>query len=1042
MVNKSQTGSERTGLWRFNSSNSWEQPECVSQGRLPMRSPLTPYPTLAAAIQNDREQSPWYHSLNGDWKFKLVESPIQVPLDFCQSDFDDKDWSEIKVPGNWTMQGFDRPHYTNVQMPFSELPPKVPELNPTGLYRLRFSLPRGWRRRRVVLHFGGVESVLYLYVNGQPVGFSKDSRLCAEFDISELIQSGSNYIAVAVVRWSDATFMEDQDHWFMAGLHRDVYLYSTEDVYLADLTVKGVLDAKCNHAELQVRVEVGSSELLTEGWSVQIQLLDGRGQQVFRHAKLASVDWQKTWLLPTQQAVLNAPVRRPHLWSHEDPYLYRLVVALLHPDGRCLEATSCQLGFRSIEIRDRQLLINGRAVLIKGVNRHDHDDLSGKAVSREMMRRDVELMKQFNFNAVRTAHYPNDPFFLELCDEVGLYVVDEANIECHATMRTLSRDPRYASAFLQRGMRMVQRDKNHPCVILWSLGNEAGYGPNHDAMAGWIRRYDSSRPLHYEGALRGDLYSEANSTDVICPMYAAVETIVKFARSGHGQKPLILCEYSHAMGNSNGGLADYFQAFEAETGLQGGFIWDWVDQGIRQVDAKGESFWAYGGDFGDQPNDLNFCINGLVWPDRSPHPAMYEFKKLAQPLKVEARNLKQGCIRIHNRQDFRNLSWLKGRFEVTVDGLVVQRGRLPRLDVAVAKFRDFTLPLRAPKMLAGQECFITFRFQSIRATAFAPAGHEFAWEQLNWPVALPKQKLRTSVRHSGFEIVKDHDSIHIHSDRLAASFDSKQGLLTSLDFGAGELLVTGPQLNLWRACLDNDGIKGRSNPPNRGIVRWIDQELNKLQVETDSIRTRSHRDGSVSVTIKQHTSQHNIEYQQKYVFVPTGWLDISHRFRLPAMLADLPRIGVRITLVPALEQLCWFGRGPHENYWDRKAGAAVGRYSSTVTDQYVPYIMPQEHGGKSDVRWLQLSRSDGSGLTVRSGNTPFQFSASHYTAADLFAARHTNELEPREDVFLCLDLLHRGLGTASCGPDTSPKYRIRAGVHHFTYTLAPVMGSI
>mgnify|MGYP001195158915 FL=1 len=1037
MANKSRARSEQGGLWGFSSADSWQQPECVSQGRLPMRSPLVPYPTPEAALSNDREESPWYRSLNGSWKFELVDSPAEVPPDFSQSEFDDGHWAEISVPGNWTMQGYDRPHYTNVQMPFSELPPRVPEVNPTGLYRRHFRLPRGWRRRRVVLHFGGAESVLYVYVNGQPVGFSKDSRLCAEFDITELIQAGSNCIAVAVVRWSDATFMEDQDHWFMAGLYRDVYLYSTEDVHIADLAVEGSLVSQHKNGELHVRAEIGCGELLAEGWSIQIQLFDSRGRRVFKTPQSAGVDWQRTWVMPSQQAVLLAQVPKPQQWSHEDPYLYRLIVTLLDPEGRCLEATDCAVGFRSVEIRDRQLLINGRAVLIKGVNRHDHDDTTGKAISREMMRRDVELMKQFNFNAVRTAHYPNDPFFLELCDEYGLYVIDEANIECHATMRTLNRDPRFASAFLQRGMRMVQRDKNHPSVILWSLGNEAGYGPNHDAMAGWIRRYDPSRPLHYEGALRGDLYSDSSATDVICPMYAPVDRIVEFARRGHGHKPLILCEYSHAMGNSNGGLADYFHAFQSETGLQGGFIWDWVDQGIKQVDGNGESFWAYGGDFGDQPNDLNFCINGLVWPDRTPHPAMYEFKKLAQPLKVEARNPKLGSIRIHNLQDFRDLTWLKGSFEVTLDGLVMQRGTLPRLGIPAGECRDFKLPLRRPKMFAGQECFITFRFRSIRATAFAPAGHEFAWEQLNYPSTRAKRTPTPAAPQSEYQIVKDQRSIRVRSVHLTAAFDSELGLLTSLDFGDGELLVTGPQLNLWRACLDNDGIKGRPNHRGGQMVRWAEQEIDKLQVETDAVHSRSHRTGMVTVTIKQHTRQHNIEHQHKYVFSAAGSVHVSHRFRIPANLADLPRIGVLLTLDAAHEQLCWFGRGPHENYWDRKAGAAVGLYSSTVTEQYVPYIMPQEHGAKTDVRWVQLTRANGSGLTVRSSNSLFQFGASHFSAADLFAARHTVELAPHEHVYLCLDLLHRGLGTASCGPDTSQAYRIRAGVHHFNYTLAP-----
>jgi len=1012
---------------------TWETPECVGIGRLPARSLLVPFPDPEAALANDRESSPWFQSLNGAWKFELSPRPEASPEDFFRREFDDGGWAEIPVPSNWTLQGYDRPHYTNVQMPFPDPPPTVPRENPTGLYRRRFRIPASWKGRRVVLHFGGAESVLYVYVNGRPVGMSKDSRLPAEFDVTRFVEPGENLLAAMVIRWSDGTFLEDQDHWFMAGIYRDVYLYATGPTHIADLFAVGDLDGEYRNGLLKLEVKVGFEGAGSEGWRIRVRLLDARGRDVFREPLEGTVPIRgNPYLFRGRRAAFLQEVRSPHQWSSEIPYLYRLLVSLIDAEGECRESVSCRIGFRKVEIRGRELLVNGRPVLIKGVNRHEHDDTRGKALTRESMLADVRLMKQFNFNAVRTSHYPNHPLWYELCDEHGLYVIDEADIESHAYLASLCHEPRFAAAFLDRGMRMVERDKNHPCIILWSLGNESGCGANLEALAGWIRRHDPSRPLHYEGALEWNWYRDHPSTDVICPMYPEIAEIVRFAKSGYGDRPLIMCEYSHAMGNSNGSLSDYWEAIEAHHGLQGGFIWEWVDQGLRKVDERGREYWAYGGDFGDQPNDGAFCQNGMVWPDRTPHPAMFEFKKVAQPVKIEALSLRAGRIRVTNRQDFRDLGWLRGSFELSVDGALVQKGRLPRLETAPGGRDELRLPLRKPVLGPGQECFLDVRFETARETSWAPRGHELAWEQLAMPYRAPKPRTR---RFEGaLHLTEKGARAEISGDAVRLEVDQEKGEITSLRFGGRELLLSGPRLNVWRAPTDNDGIKAWTNQLGRPLGRWLEAGLQDVRLEAASTRVSLSRDGSASIVIRQRAGI-GLEHRHAYRVWPCGEIEVENIVRVPANLADLPRVGVTLILQPGLDRLTWFGRGPHENYPDRKAGAAVGRYSARVAEMYVPYIVPQEHGGRCDVRWLRLEDAEGAGLSIAAVGL-LQFSASHFTSDDLFKAHHTNELEPRPEVILNLDGAHRGLGTASCGPDTLPRYRIKAGVHRFAYRIS------
>ena len=1025
----------------FLSERAWEKPECTGINCLPARSSLIPYQDQESALSLDRSRSHWFKSLNGKWRFILVSRPEAAPENFFNPEFDDSSWDEVEVPSNWTMQGYDRPHYTNVQMPFEQRPPHVPEENPTGLYRLRFAIPEAWEGRRIIIHFGGVESAFYLYLNGHTVGLSKDSRLPAEFDITPYIQSGENILAVMVLRWSDGSFLEDQDHWWMAGIYRDVYLYSTESVFIADVFAIASLDDHYKHGLLTVMTTIGSQLDIKGNWSIGAQLFDANKKPVFNADLKGYVDTRERFL--NHQVKLEQVVRNPRLWSSEDPYLYTLIVYLQDPEGRRLETTSCRVGFRRVEVKNRELLINGRPVLLKGVNRHEHDDVRGKAVTYESMLTDVKLMKQFNFNAVRTSHYPNDPRWYDLCDEYGIYVIDEANIECHCYQQ-LCQEPRWTQAFLTRGMRMVLRDKNHPSIILWSLGNESGYGFNHDALASWIRGFDPTRPLHYEGAISGveNWGKGHHATDIVCPMYPQIKDIIHWAEHTDDWRPLIMCEYSHAMGNSNGNLKEYWEAIETYHGLQGGFIWDWVDQGLKKVDDQGHEYWAYGGDFGDEPNDRNFCINGLVWPDRKPHPAMYEFKKLAQPVAVEAKDLHQGKLIITNKQDFTSLGWLKGDWNLTVDGIVISKGKLPYLKTPPGESEEIVLPITKPRMKPGQECFLNVRFTTRRETHWAPQGHEVAWEQFAMPF---EDKYREKVHIKGDNLCLEQNDKHakIKGKNFQVEFDRQSGCLGSIIYYGQEMLVAGPKLNIWRAPTDNDGVKSLPNQMrNKALERWIAVGFDDLRYNTYQTAVRKNKDGSVRVVIQQfiacRASPRAFDHKHIYTIYPSGDIVVENTIKVDRKLPDLPRIGVTLALPPGLENLCWFGRGPHENYCDRKAGAPVGLYCGTVDEQYVPYIMPQENGNKTDVRWLFLQAEKGVGLLFV-GMRQLEFSVSHFTADDLYHAFHTNELQRRGEIILNLDCRQRGLGGASCGPDTLEKYLIKPGIYRFEYRIRPYL---
>jgi beta-galactosidase len=1088
---------------------AWENPELTSLNKLAPRATFDAYPTARQALARDLEKSAWHQSLDGQWQFRFERFPADAQAFSEGRPFNDSaEWGQIPVPSNWQMHGHGRPHYTNVRMPFPEEPPFTPKENPTGVYRRMFRIPAAWQGNRITLHFGGADSVLAVYVDGVAVGLSKDSRLPAEFDLTALVRPGIDHELIAiVVQYSDASFLEDQDMWRLGGLHRSVSLYATPPIHLADIKTTQYIALEAGEALLEVLVKVGFPQNLPLlGVKVAVRLLDPRGRPVLRAPASAEVGHERRATGFDRSHVrlrIVVPPAKLRLWSHEAPALYTVLVSLTPPKASGAEPshTAIRVGFRKIEIRDRNLLINGKRVLIKGVNYHEHHPDHGKAVPCETMRRDVVLMKQFNFNAVRLSHYPHDPRFLDLCDELGLYAIDETNAESHDFHNSLCQDPRYAAAWLDRAMRMVMRDVNHPSVIAWSLGNESGYGPAHDAAAGWIRHYDPSRVIHYEGAIslwqgNATWLHGTPATDLICPMYTAIKDIealldladkycppesetpgharilskailsgMNIPRDGRPRpafttplhplaRPVILCEYSHAMGNSNGSLSDYYRLFKSRAGIQGGFIWEWLDHGLRVKTADGRERFAYGGDFGDHPNDANFVCDGLVSADRIPHPACHEHHRLAQPVAVSLVSGKgtTAKISVTNEHDFTPLdrAGLRASWMLLADGQPIRSGTIPAAklkNLAPGAKRELSLALGSFPNTAS-EFHLNIAFRLARDTDWAEAGHTVASAQLELPA--PKSKPAISRDRqpalAPVSITETLGGVTLTAPAvgIVAAFDRATGTLCSLQRNGRELLARGPLLQLWRGATDNDGVKLWSGQDGKALGRWqklgLDQGLDHRATRLAVAAVAP--DGSVAVTLVHEATTpvranwKDVVHTHRYTLHPDGRLAVANDIILAKEYADLPRIGVRMDLVPGMRNLTYFGRGPLENYSDRKTAADLGLWEGRVADEYVDYVMPQEHGHHTDVRWIELA-ADGQKpalLAVEAAST-LEFNATHFTAEALYAAKHTTDLVARPETILYLDTAHRGLGTASCGPDTLEGHRIPAGRHSLAFTL-------
>ena len=825
-----------------NRVNDWENPRVVGRNKEPGHVPLVPYTDIHSALIGKRENSPYWRSLNGTWKFRWAPNPDAAPDDLYLVDLDDSDWDEIPVPANWQLHGYDVPMYTNVQYPFpiDNLPGVPHDDNPVGSYRTTFNVPMKWDDRRIFIVFEGVDSAFYLWVNGQEVGYSQDSRLPAEFDITPYVKAGKNVLAVRVYRWSDGSYLEDQDHWRLSGIHRDVYLYAAPSGCVRDYCVRTLLDDDYQDAVLQVRAHVAAYTEDAGEYTVEIRLQDADGQVVEGGPVSGTVSPQ-----PGEEAVLNLewPVKAPRKWSAEDPYLYDLLVILKDGRGNIIEVESSKVGFRRVEIANAQLLVNGVPVEIGGVNRHDHDPDTGKVVSREAMLADVLLMKRHNINAVRTSHYPNDPYFLDLCDRYGLYVFDEANLETHGVWDRLTKDPEWHDAFMERVIRMVERDKNHPSIIVWSLGNESGYGPNHAAMADWVHENDPTRPVHYHPA------EDAPTVDILAPMYPPVDKIIAMAEVPDETRPVIMCEYAHSMGNSTGNLKEYWEAVRRYPRLQGGFIWDWIDQGLRQRTPEGVEWFAYGGDFGDEPNDANFCINGLIGPDRKPHPALIEYKKILQPVVVEPEDLNLLLVRVTNRYSFSTFEHLRAVCRLIADDRVLQERTLMLPELGPGESASVLAPVTPPRLTPGTEYWLTFHFLLGQSTLWADADHEVATEQLKLPWTVPAADPLQPEEMPALEPVDadDDDTIGVNGEGFEVAFSRRTGRMTTFRKDGRDLLVEGPRLNLWRAPTDNDA---NTWGDQKAAIRWREAGLDRLEETVQDVTVETVSPQVARVTVR------------------------------------------------------------------------------------------------------------------------------------------------------------------------------------------------
>ncbi len=1034
------------------------RPELTELNRLASRASFEAFASIGEARcgRPNRRRS----SLDGLWRFLLVDSPASAPAGWTDPSLDTSDWIDITVPGCWTRQGVgDLPHYTNIVMPWPELdPPATPVANPTGLYRTSFVVPDDWAGRDVVLHLGGAESMAVVWCNGRFVGMGKDSRLPSEFGLTPFLLTEANALAVMVVRWSDATWIEDQDHWWHAGLHRSVHLESRGRVCLADLDVGADLDPDTGDGRLTVVAWVSGPRPRV---SVRLSMETIEGEVVVPPttvpvARMMSGDHLEQVLAAYdfggQRAGFDVAVAAPDPWSPEDPACYVVMVELVDVDGDVIEATSVTTGFRRVEIRDRRLLMNGREVVINGVNRHDHDPVTGKTLTVADMRADLVAMKRHNINAVRTSHYPNDHRFLDLCDELGLWVIDEANVESHARLRSLCDDEGYYHAIVDRVRRMVLRDRNHACVIGWSLGNESGHGPAHDAAAAWVRRVDPSRFVHYEGALGARFSlgtpeatccapscSERLVTDLVCPMYTPIDVIVEWAqwaeRTHLDDRPLILCEYSHAMGNSNGSISDYLDAFHAQPALAGGFVWDWRDQGLAEVDSEGRSYWAYGGHFGDQPNDVNFCINGLVGPDLVPHPGLRELQWASRP--IVARSAGKGKVELISRRMFTSSADLVLSWSARIDGVVVdtaeidcvlQPGESRVIDVVPADWWP-----------TGPECHLDVTAVTGRASGWSDAGHVVAWDQILIDTPGSPSPSWPSTGSSGHQVeVRDNGD----GSSTAVVADIEVDLIAGVGLGgisiAGCRVVEGDvAARLWRPPTDNDGVSQGWMSRISGVRRnWVQWGLDSLESVVDE--TSIHLAGEVIVIDLARRlvgTDHQASHLTRIVVTADG-VRFNETIEIPDQWNDLPRVGVGFETPPELDRLEWMGRGPDETYPDRCQAAVVGRWTSRVVGQYHPFVFPQEHGNHVDTRWFTLTRPDGSGLRVDSGRR-FHFSARVHHDIDITAATTIAELRSRPMIEVHVDDSVRGLGTGACGPDTLPAHRVGPGTHQWSWTLGP-----
>jgi beta-galactosidase len=1010
------------------SNYDWGNPSVYGINRLPARAWFIPFPDQASAMQNEPTNNPFFLSLNGTWKINVVKNPDLFNIKWVSPKFSDKNWGDIQVPSNWEFMGYDTPIYTDVKYPYPANPPFVPhDYNPVGVYRKWIDVPASWQMSRIIAHFGSIKSAGYLYVNGIEVGFAKGSKTPAELDITKYLNPGKNLLTWKLLRYSDGDYLECQDMWKVSGLERDAFLLAVPWVSINDFRVTAGLTDNYSNGKFSLDVMLSDVFIDTvDSYSIAVSLLDPEQKQVFAE--------KKRILQGELQVNFKTTLPSVKKWNAETPELYTLLITLFDKFGKCQQVIRQKVGFREVEIRNSQLLVNGVAVYFKGVNRHEHDPYTGRGISEDMMREDLRLMKELNINAVRTSHYPNNPRFYDLCDEYGFYVIDEANLECHGmedqpqSFAPLTDNPAWETAYLDRAERMMKRDFNHPSVIIWSMGNESGDGRNFIAMYNWMKAFDQTRPVQYQEA-----WYNAH-TDIFCPMYKNLDFLRDYA-SKPQSRPLILCEYDHAMGNSEGNLADYWDLIYTTKYMQGGFIWDWVDQTIIKKREDGTKWFAYGGDLGyvGVKNDSNFCANGLITSDRLFHPHAYEVQKVYQNINFKAIDASKGKFEVINRHDFIDLSRYRIYYTITSEAKVIKTENLDVSSLAPQSYQILTFDFSGLPTKAGTEFFINFYTELINNQPLLHAGFVVARDQF----LIKKDAVPVVSRSiSTPKYQENKDEILVSGNGFTMKFDTQKGVMSSYIFKGTELITKGPLPNFWRAPTDND--LGNSMPTLCAI--WKEQSLKpgkiNVDVKTDSL--------GLEISVDQQFKDIAI-VTSLYHIGGDGTVSIDNTFKpLKKDLPELPRLGMQFTVPSGFDSLAWYGRGPHENYRDRNVGAYVDFYKGSVWEQFHPYVRPQETGNKTGVRWMTLTNSSGTGWFIAGNPTTdasawaFDPDAIAYVPSAI-KQKHGADVKKSDLITVNVDYGQRGLGgDNSWGALPHKEYRIFPKEISWTFFLKPI----
>lgn len=1007
----------------------------LSKNTLPPHAAKIPYDTVEQAMEGVREASSKFSLLNGDWQFSYYPHEAFVPEDYYSVTYDDRDWATIPVPANWQLHGYDIPVYTNVKYAIPVDPPNIPAENPVGLYRRHFTIEASVLDDRHILHFGGVAIAFTVFVNGHEVGYSEGSHMPSEFDISAYLVAGDNLLAVEVYKWATTTYLEDQDFWRLNGIFREVYLYRTHQSYIADYTVRGLLDESYTHGLLSVKVLAAGPDTTM---NFILQEMDGTPIVM------------KSEEVVEGMAAMAYEVPKVRRWSAETPELYRLILTMTDEEGHLIDVREHVFGFRTIEVKQGQFFVNGVSIKVKGVNRHDTHPDRGYAVTREDMIQDMTLMKAHNINMVRSAHYPNDLFWYELCDRYGMYSMDEADLETHGFIHNeklgangigqvvgVNDLSEWREAFVDRARRMVQTHKNHTAILFWSLGNESGFGSNHLAMRDYIREADDSRPIHYESA------GELPCGDMVSVMYPSVEEVIRQGQRTDDERPYFICEYLHSMGNSMGYQEAYMDAIYNHDRLVGGCVWEWADHGLRRYTQEGEMWFAYGGDFGDKPNDLKFCIDGMVTPDRIPHTGLMAYKHVIAPVRVHGLNALKGEVEVENRYDFLDMSNLVLHWTLMKDDEVVQKGQIHDLAIEPHEKKALKLPYEvAEKQTEKCAYFLNIAFETKEVPTFMDEEMTVYEHQIVLPVQCEVQRSCGGIG-GGLDVRETPHELTVTTEDATVTFDKVYGKLSGYEVFGEAMVVAGLEENFFRAATDNDemGWVMREDAP---AGHWRSAGLHDLKRNVTGVTTEV---GEDAVTIKveanfAETHQYLcMTTEVRYRITADGAVDVAICFNPLKAMDELPRLGMTLTLKRDFDRFAWFGRGPQESYSDRKGGTLINLYRGTVAEQFEPYIIPQENGNKTDTRWCSLLNSEGKGLLVVAG-TLMNTSVMHYTQTNLYEAMHTYDLKEIDGTVLNIDYGQTGIGNGSCGPGNLEAFKLKAVPTQFTYQLRPYATSL